>query len=138
MPLLEALQIALGNSTIIRERDQFLSPRNPLMTNPEAASSSYDPAIQETDGRIGSRGVEAALSDFDAQFTTSMLWGRSEEVQNIRFQPGGLATGATLTDETATFQQRLQKQFADSGSFALIHNWNYSAGDAPNRLFSSF
>ncbi len=137
MPLIEAQQIALSNITIIRERDQFLSPRNPLMVNPEAVASSYDPAIQESDVRFGSRGVEAALSDFDAQFSTSMLWGRSEQVQNNQFLSGGLTPGATLTDETGAFSQRLQKQFADSGSFAVIHNWNYSGNNVPSRLFSS-
>jgi len=137
MPLAEALQIALQNSAIIRERDQFLSSRNPLLTNPEASASVYDPAIQETEVRVGNRGIEAALSDFDAQFATSMLWGRNEQVQNNLFLSGGLPPGATLSDETAAFQSRLQKQFADSGSFALIHNWNYSLNNVPSRLFGS-
>lgn len=137
MPLAEAIQVALQNSAIIRERDQFLSPRNPLYANPEAVTSLYDPAIQESEVRFGNRGVEAALADFDAQFAASMLWGRNEQVQNNLFNSGGLPPGETLKDETGVFQSRLQKQFADSGSFAITHNWNYSLNNVPTRLFGS-
>ncbi|MGE3316414.1 MAG: TolC family protein, partial [Planctomycetaceae bacterium] len=69
--------------------------------------------------------------------STSMIWGRNEQVQNNRFNSGGLEPGDTLKEETGVFQSRLQKQFADSGSFAVSHNWNYALNNVPTRLFGS-
>lgn len=133
----EALHRALANNPIIRNNAQFLSPANPLLTNPEAAVSVFDPAIQESGVLFGQRGVEAALADFDAQFTTSMLWSRDEQIQNNRFLSGGLAPGATLTEENAVFNAQLRKQMATGGTLSLTHNWNYSLNNVPSRLFGS-
>jgi outer membrane protein TolC len=132
----EVLQLALSNSQILRASTQFLSPTNTLLTNPELAPSVFDPAIQESDVLFGRRGVEAALSDFDAQFTTTMLWTRDELVQNNLFT-GGLPPGTTLADEGAAFRSRLQKQMASGGILSLSHNWGYSSNNVPNRLFGS-
>jgi outer membrane protein TolC len=144
MPLSEALHLAMSHSKILRDRLQFLSPGNALLNRPNFISNSvYDPAIQESEvlgglGVAGSRrGVEDALSDFDAQFTTTMLWGRNETVQNNRFLSGGLIPGNTLKDETAAFTSRLEKQMATGGRFAIVHNWNYSLNNIPSRLFGS-
>ena len=96
-----ALSMEETNSRMIRTRAQFLSPQNPLLANPDFAASVYDPAIQESGVLLGGRGVEAALADFDAQWTTSMLWGRNETVQNSPILSGGVPLGETLTDEVA-------------------------------------
>jgi outer membrane protein TolC len=143
LPLADAIHLALANSRIIRQRDQFLSPNNPLLANPAVSSSVYDSAIQEsatlnlTTSVGGSRGVEAALADFDAQLTTNVLWGRDETLQNSLILSGGLPPGSTLTEESGTFSTRLEKQMATGGSFAVVHNWNYSLNNVPSRLFGS-
>ena len=136
LPLVEAIHTALQNSQVLRERDQFLSPRNLLLINPDVSGSVYDPAIQSTDVLLGTRGVEAALADFDAQFSTGMTWGRSEQVQNNLFN-AGLAPGATLVEDTGNFTSRIDKQFAYGGTFGVQHNWNYSWNNSPARLFPS-
>ena len=133
----EALHLAMAHNRIIRTSGSFLSPQNPLLTNPQQAPSVFDPAIQETGVLVGSRGVEAALSEFDARFTSSMLWGRNETVQNNRFLSGGLAPGDTLVEETGIFSSRIDKQMATGGSFAMRHDWNYSQNNVPSRLFES-
>ena len=117
MSLFEVLHSALANNHVILEGSQFLSPFNTLMRNPNGAMTIYDPAIQETNVSSNQRGVEAALADFDAQLSTSLLWGRDENVQNNRFTSGGLARGETLIDETINFNTRLQKQLATGGIF---------------------
>ena len=137
LTIAEAIHIALANSDIIKQSAQFLSPQNPLLNNPLGVNSVYDPAIQETGVLLGSRGVEAALADFDTTMTTSMLWGRNEEVQNSIFNSGGLPAGSVLKQETGTLSSRLQKQFAQGGSFALSNNINYVGSNAPSRLFPS-
>jgi hypothetical protein len=124
MPLEQAIQIALSNSHIIRSSGQFLNPGNPLLTNPDFIASSLDPAIQESGVLFGQRGVEAALSEFDAQFTTSMIWGRDERIQNTAVGTG-VPEGDTLVQETGTFSAGITKRLATGGVVGVIHDWNY-------------
>lgn len=133
----EAIQLALANSKVIRNAGQYLNPGNPLLNNPDYVSSVYDPAIQETGFLFGQRGVEAALSDFDTQFTTQMLWGRNEAVQNNAFTSGGIAPGGTLVNETGAFNTSLQKRLGTGGQVALSHAWNYTGTNVPAALFPS-
>ena len=137
MSLTEAVHIALQNNDIIRSAGQFLSPGNVLLTNGQNVPSVYDPGISESGVLFGTRGVEAALSAFDANFTTSMIWGRDEQVQNNPFFAGGLMPGATLTRETGSFQAGLRKDFAYGGQFQLNHTVNYLGSNAPGQLFPS-
>ncbi len=135
--LAEAIHTALHNAEIIRTNGTFLSPGNPILSNPDRVASTYDPAIQETGVLFGGRGVEAALAAFDAQLTTRMVWGRNETVQNNPFFGGGLGGGGVLKQETAQFQSVLSKNFAYGGQFQLQHNVNYVGTNAPGTLFGS-
>ncbi|VAX38862.1 hypothetical protein MNBD_PLANCTO02-215 [hydrothermal vent metagenome] len=137
LSLVEAVQLAISNNPIIRSSSTFGSPGNPILANGETAPSIYDPAIQETGILFGRRGVEAALADFDARLTASMLWGRNETVQNSRVFRNGL--GETLAAETGQFQSALSKTFANGGAVTVGHNWNYTGtnGFAPTELFPS-
>lgn len=132
--LTEAIHLSLSNSEVIRERGQFLSPTNPLLNNPEFATSIYDPAIQETNTQFGNRGVEGALSDFDVLFTTQMLWGREERIQNQQF---GFGPGQELQQDTAQFRSRLEKPIATGGTVAFSHDVDYEFNNAQSRLFDS-
>ncbi|MAT16606.1 MAG: transporter [Planctomyces sp.] len=133
MTLAEAVHLALMNNRIIRTDSSFLGSTAAL-ANPNV-NSVYDPAIQETGVLFGGRGVEAALSDFDANFTTSMIWNRNEQIVNSPFFGG--TPGGTLTTEGASFQSALSKQFATGGSFAVRNNWDYTGTNASNQLFPS-
>lgn len=137
LTLMEAIHKALANNRVIRSNGQFLSPGNGLYTNANQTASVYDPAIQETGVLFGGRGVEAALSDFDTTFATSMFWGKSEDVQNNFFFGGGLTPGGTLTQDTGNFRSALAKRFADGGSILVGHDWNYRGTNAPGQLFPS-
>jgi outer membrane protein TolC len=108
-----------------------------LNANPEGVPTIYDPAIQESGVLFGGRGLESALSAFDPRWTTSMIWGRDERVQNNAFFSGGLPPGNTLIRETGDFSTRLQKLFADGGSFAVTHDWMYQGVNVPGQLFPS-
>ncbi|MGH7128661.1 MAG: TolC family protein, partial [Planctomycetaceae bacterium] len=137
LTLAEALHLALANNPILRTRGTFLQPGSVLFSNPDLVNSVFDPAIQETGVVFGQRGVEAALSDFDTNFTTSMLWGRNEQVQNNAFEAGGLQPGQTLEEDTANFRARLEKLFAYGGTFGVTNEINYSWNNTPARLFPS-
>lgn len=141
LTLEQAIQIALANSHIIRSSGQFLSPANPLLNNPEFVPSSLDPAIQESGVLFGQRGIEAALSEFDAQFTTTMVWGRDEQIQNSSFGTG-VTPGNTLVQETGNFSSGLTKRLATGGVIGVTHDWNYTGSNTNEfvpgaRLFPS-
>jgi len=142
MTLSEAMQLALANNRIIRSRSQFSVAANGETIDNLGVlggdpSSIYDPAIQETGVLFGNRGVEAALADFDAQFATSMIWGRDERITNNGFLSGGLPPGNTLTQETGVFKTSLQKQFAYGGTMTFAHDWDYLGTNVPGTLFPS-
>lgn len=135
MTLSECLQQALLNSRVIRSKGAFLSPGNPLLSAPNNVASIYDPAIQETGVLFGGRGVEAALAAFDAQLSTSMIWGRNEQVQNNIFGAGVLG-GNTFVAETGAYQSSLSKSFGYGGSFELRHNVNYAQTNSVSQFAS--
>ena len=69
--LQEVIRTALANGRVLKDNIQFLSQVNVLLTAPNQVRSVYDPALQESGVLFGQRGVEAALADFDARFTTN-------------------------------------------------------------------
>lgn len=141
MPLAEAIQLAISNNKIIKRNDRgtIQGGSSRVMATTDQVSSTWDPAIQETGVLFGARGVESALAAFDTTFTTSMVWGRNEQVQNNFFSAQGLGPGSTLVSETGQFQSGLQKNLATGGTFALNHNWNYQGNNIfpPSNLFPS-
>jgi outer membrane protein TolC len=135
--LAEVIQIALANNRIIRTAAaETLDPAgNGIYANANGAPSVYDPAIQESGVLFGGRGVEAALADFDAQLSTSMVGGRDEMIANVR--NSGLGPGPTIISETGAFRSRLQKITAYGGVIGVDHNWDYLWQNSPGRLFPS-
>ena len=138
----EAIKLTLQRTEVVREQNQFGAPTNPLLSAPLAVVSVFDPAIQET-GVGFNRGPEAALADFDAQFTSSLTGVRNEEIQNNQFVLGQEG-GDTLITEDVAFQSALTKQFATGGQARFFHDVNKSFNNIPpvteggSNLFPSF
>lgn len=128
MTLSEAMHTAIANNKMIRTR----AGTGQLLANPSQSPSVYDPSLRSTGFLFGNRGVEAALSDFDASFSTSMLWGRQENVTNALAAPGFVNTS-----ETGAFTSGIGKSLATGGNFAVTHNWNYLGTNVPGTLFPS-
>ena len=128
--LAEVIQIALSHNDVIETSALGGVGAKTVLTNPNFVSSVYDPAIQRSGVLFGAgRGVEAALSDFDTTFSTSMLWGRADAASGV-----SLPSSA----ETGTFRSSLRKQFAYGASLQLNNNWNYlGAQGAPAGGFLS-
>lgn len=127
----QAIQLAVQNNRIIRARAVPGGP-SAILTAGENVPSTYDSAIQETGVLFGGRGVEAALSAFDAQLNSAMIWGRNGSPQNNVFFGGGAGAGSALTTETAAFASQLSKQFATGASFTVGHQVNYLANNLPS------
>jgi outer membrane protein TolC len=126
----EAVRIGLANSTVIRD----LGAR--IMDNPDAGPTTYDPAIIQMDPRVGE---EAALAAFDAQFSTSILFSRTERGVNNPFFVGGLLSRAVTSNE-ALFMAEIAKTAATGTQFAIRNFTNYNRANQEIRqnLFSSF
>jgi outer membrane protein TolC len=133
----DAVQMGLRGNPVIRQNGQFLSNGNPLLNNPDGVPSIFDADIQFNGVLFGSRGVPAAMSDYDPRLSASMGWGRDELTQNNLFLSGGLPPGSVLTDENAQFQARVDQSLLSGGTFSVIHDWNYSQNNSPARLFGS-
>jgi outer membrane protein TolC len=136
--LTQAIQLAVQNNSMIRTRADNRAA-SVILSAGDRAPSAFDPSIQETGVLFGGRGVAAALSSFDAQLSSSMIWGRNEVPQNNAFFGGGIGGGAALVTETGAFNSQLSKTFATGGSFALGHTVNYTGNNIPagSQLFQS-
>ncbi len=148
MTLQEAIRVGIDNGEVIRVISLGAQgipiggfEPTPLNTGPSGAlgqgtlSSVYDPAIQETQ-------IHTALSRFDAQFTTSMLWGRSESpfnnaIQAGTFNPTAARFPVILAQETDAFSTGIQKTVATGGTAYVTHNVNFAYSNSPANVFPS-
>lgn len=120
----EALRTALQNAEVIKDSASFLSPGNRLLNNPDFTQSVHDVAIQDTNTLFGQGGVEAALAEFDANFTTNMTWGRSEQPSESNTIGYGVFDGQS--EEFGDFRSSISKIFGNGSQLTLAHNWFYS------------
>ena len=148
MSLQQAITIGLDNSEVIRVISLGAQgipvggfEPTPLNTGPSGAlgqgtlTTVYDPAIQETN-------IAQALSAFDTQFTTSMLWGRNESpfnnaIQAGTFNPGAAKFPVIFTQETQSFATSLSKRTATGAQLTVGHNVNFSYSNSPANVFPS-
>jgi outer membrane protein TolC len=137
LALIEAVQIAVRNNPVVRQNAQFLSPSSTLLRAPDQAASVYDTAIAQTSVLFGSRGPDAAWSDFMPTWTSSLTFGRDMTVPNNTLLAGGLPLGSTLSADTAQFRARLDQPLMTGGTFSLVHNWDYTQNNSAVQLFPS-
>lgn len=132
LSLEETITTALENNRIIRSDAAFLSPGNSIFTNPDRVASVYDAAIQESGVLFGGRGIESALSAFDARWDTRLLWGRNSTFNNIAAAPG-----SATSRETANFDTSLVKAFGYGGQVQVGHNVDYLGSNVSDQMFPS-
>lgn len=137
LSLVEAIHLALVNNRIARTRNEFLSPGNTILQNPEGVTSIYDPAIRETGFLFGNRGVESALAAFDPVLGGNVSFGNSELIQNNPVLSGGIPAGRVLNQDTAVTTASITKQFAYGAQAQVSQTWNYNDSNQPFQLFPS-
>lgn len=126
----DCIQTALSHNDIVETSALGGIGSKQVLVNPTTVSSVYDAAIQESGVLFGRRGLDAALADFDATFSSELIWGRSTRRQN--------SLGAPMRSaETAGFRTGLRKSFATGGSIDVSHDWDYLGTNAPGTLFPS-
>jgi outer membrane protein TolC len=142
MPLQEALRLALANSRVVRQLPPQQAPlqggasvppsNDGVLRSPDGAASVYDPAIQTT----SVAGVDAALSAFDANFATSMLWEKNEQPINVSV-PAEVIFARDFIQDRATFRGELNKTSVWGTRIFARHNVVYDLNNNPTRAVPS-
>ena len=137
LSLVEAIHLALTNNRVARTRNDFQSPGNQILQNPEGVASNMDPAIRDTGFLFGNRGVGSALSAFDPLLQGNLSFGNSAVIQNNPIVSGGIPAGRTLLQDTAQAQVGVTKNMAYGAIVGVSQTWNYNASNQPFQLFDS-
>ena len=120
LTLADAMRMAFGNSTVIRNLG------GSVVAAPLGSQTIFNPALIETNPQ-GS--VEAALSAFDAQLTSSLFWNKVDRGINQTFS--GLFLPVSQQCQS-TYLLELAKTTATGARFALRHHVNYDRTEIPN------
>jgi hypothetical protein len=137
LSLAEAIHLALINNKIARTRNDFLSPGNQLLLNPDGVASVYDPAIRDTGFLFGSRGVESATSVFDPVFSTNASFGNNASTQNNLILSGGIPPGGVLFQDQSQVVTSITKNMAYGAQAGITNTVNYGNTNQANQLFQS-
>lgn len=137
LSLEDAVRYTLINSKVIRNLGGLSfgaggSQGEPigLTSQPsDYASTIYDPALEETNPRTG---VEAALSAFDAQFSTSLFWEKRDTPRNSAGTIEQTYSPNPYQQDLATFAAQIKKTNATGGTTAIRHNVAYELNNVPS------
>ncbi len=143
--LADAVRIALENGKVMRSlgvrlfitpntaRTQITQTPEVLTQQPTGAVTVYEPALFESDPIFG---PEGALSAFDPQFTSSMLWDKNDRPQNIT--PNiSFFTPRVFQQDLGTFQSGITKTTATGAELGVFSNTIYNANNSPQQQTGS-
>lgn len=122
LSLEETMHLALSNSRTLREMGGL------VLRAPDSIRTQQDPSITSTDARTG---VQAALSAFDASFTTSSSYERNDRALNNVFFGGGTRL---LTQNFYVQQSQLAKTAATGTQFSAKNYTQYDFNNAPGNF----
>jgi len=151
LTLEEVTRIALANSQVIRRLGGQITDggSNIAATTPETlqlnaagAQTSYDPALVEsgngtgTGSQLSGTGVEAALSEFDAQLDSSITWQKNDRPQNFGV-PGLDFLAPLFQQDLANYTLGVTKIAADGTTFEIRNNAIYDWNNNGSRIQAS-
>ena len=119
LTLEEAIRLGLAHSKILRDMGGL------VLRTPQGVDSTFDVALVETDPRFG---IEAALSEFDAQLSASVTYENNDRPLNNLLQAGQLP----FRQHTSSIQTQLLKRTAVGGEVFLrsIKDYDRNNGTA--------
>ncbi len=126
----ELMLTALSQNEIIETSALGGIGSKAVLTNPDRVASVYDSAIQETGILFGRRGMDAALSDFDARLASSLIVSGQDNRQNTAGLP-------VSSSEGGAFNTSLSKSLATGANVAVISNWSDTWTNNPLNNYSS-
>ncbi len=123
LSLEEVVRLGLENSKIMRNLGTT------ILRSPDAVTSSFDPAIAETDPRFG---IQAALSAFDTSFAASVFHQNNDRALNNQFFGGGTRL---LQQQATVMQGQLSKRSASGSEFFVRSITDHDRNNAPGNAF---
>ena len=151
MTLEQCVGVAMQNSKVLRgygtpnlQGTRVAPGVDNLINGPQAAGTFYNVAIRETEpGFIGTpgqlsspaniltntgldvnQGVESALADFDAQFTSSVFWSNNDEPRNANpATNGNFLNPIVFQQDSVNWQAEIAKKTAN-GTQLFFRNTN--------------
>lgn len=121
----EAVYLALTKSRVLRDLG------GTVLSRPEHMDTKFNPSLVESDPRIG---VEAALSEFDARWTTSGNFEKNDRAFNNIFFGGGTRL---FQQDLDVFQSQISKTAATGTQYTVRNFTDYNANNAPGNQFGS-
>ena len=103
-----------------------------LVTRNDGTPTIYDPALISSDPQFG---VEAALSEFDAQFNMNFNWDRLDRPQN--FTTGSPFFLSEFSQNLATVNAELTKRSATGTQWFLRQNNTYDYNNRGGLIYPS-
>ena len=131
MSLQEAINMAVTQSPVLRT----IGASTDVRVVAQGVATIYDPALTAASPVLG---AEAALSAFDAQWTSQLFWSTVDRPNNVA--PGGITSAFTpsvATATNATFNAGVAKTTATGATFTMQHIVNYTRNNQPFRAFRS-
>ena len=102
-----------------------------VLSNPSSTTSAQDPSIQSTDPIFG---IDAALAQFDANLSASLLHQNNDDVFNNSILGGG---ATEIVQDLTTADVSISKTTATGAQFNVRSNIRYDSNDNPSSIFSS-
>lgn len=128
----ECVSIAMQNSKVIRSlgaTTQF-GLADGLVGRTASSMTVYDPAIFESDPQAG---VEAALSEFDAQFASSVFWDKQDRPQNFDGLAGSVIYSNFFRQDQGVYDASVTKRTTPGTTFAVRNQTIYTGNNNPSR-----
>ncbi|HEX3600611.1 MAG TPA: TolC family protein [Lacipirellulaceae bacterium] len=136
LTLNEAVQITLCRSQVMRQLGGRVVSTAPdtisrTIINPVQVTTTYDPALVDSTTGLSvgdpfnGSGTEAALSEFDARWDSSVFWEKNRLPQNAN----NFLTPDILAQDSGTFTSGITKTTASGGTFGIRNNTNYVANN---------
>jgi outer membrane protein TolC len=139
LSLEEAIQMAVQQSPVLR------TIGGTVVSLPQGTATVYDPGLAAASPILG---TEAALAEFDAQYTQQLFWSYRDQPQNLFVPPSvGGSPGFNEFIQSANFGRlanfngTLSKTTATGARFALRHVVDYdrtNQGGGIRRFDSAF
>ncbi len=123
LTLQQAVELALANSTVVRELG------GALIRSPDLVETIHQPSIRETDPNLG---PEAALSEFDAVYSSNVLVEKNDRALNNLFTGGGTQL---LEQDLAVIPFQIEKAAATGSRFYVRNRIDYDANNGAGNRF---
>lgn len=148
LSLEEVVRLTLENSTVVRTLGGRINDggQNISTTAPESltagggnAITTYDAALTEsgyggnTGSQFSGRGVEAALSEFDAQLDSSLVWQKNDRPQNFGLAAAPDFFNPLFRQDTGRYTIGMTKTAANGSTFEARTNTNYDQNNNGSR-----